>query len=148
VKILLRFVIVALCIIPLQVFGTPVVVGPWEGFGGALANNDTGTFSVPTGSEGWAGFANDNAAIYPFSFAEGGTITFKGSVPSGADVNLNFLFERLPHPDVEPSFNTAAVTVSGATAATYTVTIPAQAAANTFSSFLMYVWQAPSIVDT
>ena len=124
---------------------TSAVAGPWEGFGGALGDNETFTYSVPTGSESWAGFANDNAAIYPFSFANGGTITFTGSVPSGADVNVNFRFERLPHPDVEPSFNTAAVTVSGATEASYSVTIAAQDSANTFSSFLMYL--AESDVD-
>ena len=113
--------------------------GPWGSFGGATADNDTSTYSVATGSEGWAGFANENASLYPFSFANGGTITFTGSVPSGGDVNVNFRFERLPHPDVDPSFNTDVVVVSGATEATYTVTIAAQDAANTFSSFLMYI---------
>ena len=113
--------------------------GPWGSFGGATADNDTSTYSVATGSESWAGFANENTSLYPFSFANGGTITFTGSVPSGGDVNVNFRFERLPHPDVDPSFNTDSVTVSGATEATYTVTIAAQDAANTFSSFLMYI---------
>ena len=113
--------------------------GPWGSFGGATADNDTSTYSVATGSESWAGFANENTSLYPFSFANGGTITFTGSVPSGVDVNVNFRFERLPHPDVDPSFNTDSVTVSGATEATYTVTIAAQDAANTFSSFLMYI---------
>ena len=112
---------------------------PWDGFGGALANNDTSTFSVPASAEAWAGFANLNADIYPFSFAEGGTISFTGAVPSGGDVNVDFRFERLPHPDVDPAFNTGAVTVSGATETTYTVTVAAQDAANTFSSFLFYL---------
>ena len=67
--------------------------GPWGSFGGATADNDTSTYSVATGSEGWAGFANENASLYPFSFANGGTITFTGSVPSGGDVNVNFRFE-------------------------------------------------------
>jgi hypothetical protein len=113
--------------------------GPWEGFGGAVVNNDSSTFSVATGSEGWAGYANLNLELYPFSFAEGGTITFTGSVPSGSVANVDFRFERLPHPDVDPAFNTGAVTVTGADEATYTVTIAAQDAANTFSSFLIYV---------
>ena len=113
--------------------------GPWGSFGGATVDNDTSIFSVATGSESWAGFANENTSLYPFSFANGGTITFTGAVPSGVDVNVNFRFERLPHPDVDPSFNTDSVTVSGATEATYTVTIAAQDAANTFSSFLMYI---------
>ncbi|MDA0796874.1 MAG: hypothetical protein O3C55_10595 [Proteobacteria bacterium] len=113
--------------------------GPWEGFGGATADNDTSTFRIATGSEGWAGFANLNVDLYPFSFANGGTITFTGSVPSGGDVDAYFRFERLPHPEVEPAFNTGSVTVSGAVEATYTVAIAAQDAANTFSSFLMYL---------
>ena len=115
------------------------IAGPWGVFGGATADNVTSTYSVATGSETWAGFANENASLYPFSFANGGTITFTGSVPSGVDANVYFRFERLPFPDVEPSFNTDSVTISGATAATYTVTITAQDAANTFSSFLMYI---------
>ena len=115
------------------------IAAPWGVFGGATADNVTSTYSVATGSETWAGFANENASLYPFSFANGGTITFTGSVPSGVDANVYFRFERLPFPDVEPSFNTDPVTISGATAATYTVTITAQDAANTFSSFLMYI---------
>ena len=45
-----------------------------EGFGGALIEGDTFTF--PSGAETWAGFANLNTDIYPFTFAAGGTITF------------------------------------------------------------------------
>ena len=44
-----------------------------EGFGGALV--DGTTFTYPAGAEVWAGFANLNEDIYPFSFANGGTIT-------------------------------------------------------------------------
>ncbi|MDA7760609.1 hypothetical protein N8909_01065, partial [bacterium] len=60
------------------------------------------------------------------------------SVPAGGDADVRFRFEFNPHPDVDPSFNTAAVTVSGADAATYSVDVPAQGA-NTFSSFLLYL---------
>ena len=56
-----------------------------------------------------------------------------------ADTNLTFRFERLPHPNVDPAFNLDPVTISGSTETEYTVTIPAQAAENTFSSMLMYV---------
>jgi hypothetical protein len=113
--------------------------GPWGSFGNATADADTDTYSFPTGADSWAGFSNDNNALYPFSFSHGGTITFTGAVPSGGDVKVSFRFERLPHPDVDPAFNTDAATVSGATEATYSITIAPQDAANTFSSLLMYI---------
>jgi hypothetical protein len=110
-------------------------------FGGAVANNNT--YSVATGSEAWAGFANQDTSVYPYTFPNGGTITFTGE--SAAPVDLNFKFERLPYDaegngvaDTEPSFSTATVTVNGA-AAEYSVEIPAQDAANTYRSFLLYL---------
>ena len=48
------------------------------------------------------------------------------------------LFERLPFPDVEPSYNTEAIVVSGA-AGIYRIEIPALSVANTFSSLLFYI---------
>ena len=116
-----------------------------EGFGGALVDGNTYTF--PAGSEVWAGFANLNTDVYPLSFAAGGTITFTAAVPAGgSDTSVYFRFERLPHPDVEPSFNLDAVVISGEAEQQYTVTIPAQDAANTYSSFLMYVVEQDSPV--
>ena len=70
-------------------------------FGGATVVNNVYTF--PTGTEAWAGFANENASIYPLSFSKGGKIKFNGST-AGADVTINFKFEFKPHPDTEPSF--------------------------------------------
>ncbi|MGB2400156.1 MAG: hypothetical protein ACPH7H_00005, partial [Porticoccaceae bacterium] len=49
-----------------------------------------------------------------------------------------FRLEYKPYPDVDPAYDTAVVTVSGATAAEYTVAIPSQGA-NTFSSLIMYI---------
>ena len=72
------------------------------------------------------------------TIAEDSVITFTGSVPAGGDADVRFRFEKNPHPDTEPSFNTEAVTVSGADAATYTIAVAAQGA-NTFSSFLLYL---------
>ena len=75
-----------------------------EGFGGALV--DGTTFTYPAGAEVWAGFANLNVDVYPFTFANGGSITFTAAVAAGgADTSIYFRFERLPHPDVDPSFN-------------------------------------------
>ena len=108
-----------------------------EAFGGALFADDVFTF--PAGSEVWAGFANLNVDVYPLTFANGGTVTFTAAVPAGgADTSIYFRFEKLPHPDVEPSFNLDPVLISGAEQE-YTVTVPAQDAANTYESFLMYV---------
>ena len=84
------------------------------------------------------GFANMNTSLYPITIAEDSVITFTGSVPAGGSADVRFRFEFNPHPNTEPSFNTAAVTVSGAAAATYSVNVPAQGA-NTYSSFIMYV---------
>ena len=86
-----------------------------------------------------------NTSLYPMTIAEDSVITFTGSVPAGGDADVRFKLERLAHDaegngaaDTEPSFNTEAVTVSGADAATYTISVAAQGA-NTFSSFLLYL---------
>ena len=110
-------------------------------FGGTSVDCDT--YTNPTGSEGWAGFANEDASLYPLSFPSGGELSFTGAT-DGTDVDVYFRFEYNPYPDTEPSFNTAAVTVSGA-AASYSVDIPAQGA-NTYSSFLLYVTTADAPV--
>ena len=105
-------------------------------FGGATSVNNVYTF--PTGTEAWAGFANENAGIYPLSFSKGGKIKFNGST-AGVDVSINFKFEFKPHPDTEPSFSTSNITISGTESTEYSVDIPIQDAANTFSSALMYL---------
>ena len=106
-------------------------------FGGSQVDTTTMTYTNPTGSESWAGFANEDTTFYPFSFPGGGAITFMGST-AGTDVDVNFRFEYQPHPNVDPSYNTASVTVSGTDPQAYTVEVPSQGA-NTFSSFLLYV---------
>ncbi|MDA9008037.1 hypothetical protein N9J18_02235, partial [Porticoccaceae bacterium] len=108
-----------------------------EAFGGTTIGEGS-VYTYPSGTEVWAGFANTNTSLYPMTIAEDSVITFTGSVPAGGDADVRFRFEKNPHPDVEPSFNTEAVTVSGADAATYTIAVAAQGA-NTFSSFLLYL---------
>ena len=105
-------------------------------FGGATVADNV--YNFPTGSEAWAGFANENADIYPLSFPNGGRIAFNGST-AGTDVSINFRFERLPFPDVDPAFSTSNITVSGTEVTPYTVEIPPQDAANTYSSLLLYL---------
>ena len=107
-----------------------------EAFGGATFQGEIFTF--PTGAEPWAGFANMNLDLYPFTFSNGGSLSFKGSVPSGGSVNIRFRFEYNPHPDVDPAYDTQTVTVSGADENDYSVSIPSQGS-NTFSNLIMYV---------
>ena len=102
----------------------------------------THVYNFPTGSEVWAGVANENVDLYPFSFPNGGTITFLAAVQTAGDsVNVSFRFEKAPNPDVDPAFNTENVLVTGTVddEETYTVEIPPQDSANTYSSFLMYL---------
>ena len=108
-----------------------------EAFGGTTIGEGS-VYTYPAGTEAWAGFGNKNTALYPITIAEDSVITFTGSVPAGGDADVRFRFEFNPHPDVDPSVNTQAVTVSGADAATYQIDVPAQGA-RTFSSFLMYL---------
>ena len=113
------------------------VMLPFADSGALLDGN---TYTVPTSAQPWAGFANDNAAVYPFNFAEGGTITFTAAIPEGgADATLRFRFEKAPFPDVDPAFDAGSIVINSATEATYTINIDAQDAANEYRSFLMYV---------
>ena len=114
--------------------GPPVVFSGT--FGGSVYDSTANTYTKPTGSEGWAGFANEDTTFYPFSFPGGGTITFMAS--AAADADVHFKFEYNPHPDTEPSYTTSSVTISGTTPTHYSVDIPPQGA-NTYSSFLFYV---------
>jgi hypothetical protein len=104
-------------------------------FGGAVVDGNTYTF--PTGSEPWGGFANEDTSLYPFTFANDSSITFTANT-NGNDATIYFRFEKNPYPDTEPSLNTDSITISGANPSEYTVNIPAQGG-NTFSSFLLYV---------
>ena len=102
-------------------------------FGNAVVDGNNYTF--PTGAEAWAGFANENADLYPFSFPNGGSVTFTASAT--VDTNINFRFERLPYPDVDPAFSTDNVTISGEEKS-YTVEFAATGE-NTYASLLMYI---------
>jgi hypothetical protein len=106
-------------------------------FGGAQAGADN-TFTVPSGSESWAGFANLNTDLYPLVFEFGGSITFMGSVADGGTAEVQFRFEKKPSPDTEPSFNTEVVTIEGADPMMYQVEFEPQGT-NSFESFIMYI---------
>ena len=91
-------------------------------FGGTFAEGNT--YTMPSGSESWAGFANEDASVYPFTFGEGGSITFNGST-DGASADIYFRFEFNPYPDTDPSYNTTSVTL-GPESTEYTLNIPSQ----------------------
>ena len=83
-------------------------------FGGSTVDGpETNTYTVPAGSEAWAGFANEDTTVYPFTFAEGGHITFTAS--AATPTTVRFRFEKAPHPDTEPSFETATVLIDSDT---------------------------------
>ena len=106
-------------------------------FSGTFGNTliDGNTYTNPTGSEAWGGWANEDTSLYPMSFENGGTISF--TYESASEVSFNFKFEKNPYPDTEPSFSTDSVTVSGS--GDDQITIPARPAGETYSSFLLYV---------
>lgn len=108
----------------------------WGSFDGT--SNEDGVFNFPSDAQSWAGFANDDASVYPFSFNSEGQITFTASIPSGGSANVYFRFEKNVWPDVNPLYNTAQATVSGSTPTEYTIDIPSQGD-NTFSSFLFFI---------
>ena len=110
-----------------------------EAFGNASIT-DGNTYLFPTGAEAWAGFANLNDSIYRMEFPNGGKVTFRAAIPEGGvPVDVRYVFEFNPYPDVNPTFGTDVVTVNTTELTTYTVEFPAQDAGNTYSSFLMYL---------
>jgi hypothetical protein len=111
-------------------------------FDGALISNVTydpfgATYEWPSSAQSWAGFANDNGYIYPLSFPNGGSVTFTAAT-SGVDIDVRFRIEYDVWPDVDPAYDTNAVTISGTEPKEYTVEIPPQGS-NTYSSMLFYL---------
>ena len=108
-----------------------------EAFDGTTIGEGS-VYTYPASAADWAGFANMNADIYPITLAEDSVVTFTGSVPSGASADVRFRFEANPYPATEPSFDTAAVTVTGSDSASYSIAVPSQGT-NTFNSLVMYL---------
>ena len=113
----------------------------------AIDGNNGDLFRIPSdGPIGYAGFANQGEAtnLYPLTFGQGGTLTFKASIPDGqaaTEADIVFVFEKEPSATgdsctTRPSFETEPETVSGSTDLTYTIDI-SEKGANTYSSFIM-----------
>jgi hypothetical protein len=114
-----------------------------EAFGGTTIQGEE--FTHPSSAEPWAGIANMDLSLYPFNFADGGSISFTGAVPSGGSANVQFKFEFKPSPDVEPSYSTAFTTISGSADQTYTIQIPSQGI-KTFSNLIFYIQERNTAV--
>lgn len=96
-----------------------------------------GVFEFPSSAQDWAGFANENQAIYPLAFPNGGKVTFNAAT-AGTDIQVKFRFEADVWPNTEPSYDTSIITVSGTDLAEYSVDIPPQGD-QTFKSALFYL---------
>lgn len=97
---------------------------------------DGDQFTHPTGAEPWGGFVF--GIIDRISYADDTPMTFTAAVVNGGTAEIRFRFEKNVYPDTEPSYDTSAITITGATETTYTVTIPSQGA-NTFGNVLLFV---------
>ena len=104
-------------------------------FGGTSVTN--GVFEFPSSAQDWAGFANENQAIYPLAFPNGGKVTFNAAT-AGTDIQVKFRFEADVWPNVDPAYDTSIITVSRTDLAEYSVDIPPQGE-NTFKSALFYL---------
>jgi beta-glucanase (GH16 family) len=120
----------------------PVVIQ--DQFGGAFIS-ESGSYSVPTGSESWAGFTvvpNTEVEVLPLTFGSGGQITFNANVEGNSNVDVRFRFEKAP-PDGDditptfPSYTSIAKNLSTGFGS-YTIDIPPQVS-KTFSSIIFYI---------
>ena len=131
------------CDLALPVFGV-------ENFGGTSFDSETGEFVFPSTAQVWGGFANTNAELYPIVLPRGGVITFNAALPEDSTVDgvdVRFKFEKDPHPDTEPSYSTAPVTVIGTEVAEYEIAVPSLDGL-AFNNFLMFLdtQDAPVII--
>ena len=77
-------------------------------------------------------------------------ITFNAALPEDSTVDgvdVRFKFEKDPHPDTEPSYSTAPVTVIGTEVAEYEIAVPSLDGL-AFNNFLMFLdtQDAPVII--
>ena len=98
----------------------------------------TGFYVRPKTAEPWAGFANTDTSLYPFSFPNGGAIKFLGAVDAQVPL-IYFKFENAPFPDTEPSFVTDSVVLQPGELEELSVEIPPQDPNQGYASFLLYI---------
>ena len=67
--------------------GSNLAVADFSGIFGGTTVED-GIYEFPTGAADWAGFTNNNAQMYNFSFPHGGKISFTALIPDGSTDKL------------------------------------------------------------
>lgn len=110
----------------------------WSAFDNSGTTITGDVYEFPTGAQTWAGFANDNSAIYPMDFTTSGVkITFTAEADS--DAVIRFRVENAPYPNTSPSKDLGTVTViGGAAAQTYQV-VSTDSDSHPYASLLMYI---------
>jgi hypothetical protein len=118
----------------------------WSAFAGSGATLTGDVYEFPSGAQAWAGFANDNSAIYPMDFTTSGVkITFTASASSNAVIR--FKVENAPHPDVSPNKDLGTVTVTGGAAAQTYEVVNNVSDSHPYKSLLMYI-DTPDVAVT
>ena len=62
-------------------------------FGGAVRDEATHVYSVSSGAQSWAGYANGNEALYPIILSADHLIAFTASVPEGGTADVRFMLK-------------------------------------------------------
>jgi hypothetical protein len=104
-------------------------------YGGAQHSPENGNdeFFIPTSAEVWAGFANENTYLYPFTFTYGGSVLFNAK--SEFDTLVTFTFESNPYPYNNPNFQVYINVTASQNFVSYTADFASQGT-DTFSSFV------------
>lgn len=119
---------------------TTEVTPVWDAFGGALILGD-GHLRLPNGAQAWAGFGGMNTGTsdgFPYTFTSGGQVKLSANHPTGGTVKIKLRFEKAPHPDVDPIFETEEIEISGSNASDYFIEISSKGS-NTYSNLIVYV---------
>jgi acyl carrier protein len=120
----------------------PVVIQ--DQFGGAFIS-ESGSYSVPAGSETWAGFTvvpDTEDDVLPLTFGSGGQITFNANVEGSSNVDVRFRFEKAASDGDDVSTTVPSYTIEPENLSSgegeYTINIPPQGS-KTFSSMIFYI---------
>ena len=104
-------------------------------FDGTIYEN--GVFEFPSSAEDGLDLQMIIQIFTLLNFLMEGKITFTAAT-EGTDIDVQFRFEYMPFPDVDPAYDSEIVTISGTTAKEYSVDIPSQGD-NTYSSLIFYL---------
>lgn len=101
--------------------------------GGTYSEN---VYNRPSAAESWAYFENGDDSLYPFSFPNGGVITFD-AYASNTSAEIHFTFEKAVWPDNVPNYVTETILIAPTTLQSYSIEIPPLDPNYLFSHFLL-----------